>query len=65
MIDACYNFAWHFKGYNQMNTPKQGPIENLTINTYHAMGRFSRWQFGDIFLIFPRNRIWHFMQTLS
>ena len=24
------------------------------INTYHAMGRFSRRQIDDIFLIFPR-----------
>ena len=24
------------------------------VNTYHAMGRFSRWLTDDIFLIFPR-----------
>ena len=35
------------------------------INTYHAMGRFSRWQTGDIFLFFPEKKIWHFMQIVS
>ena len=34
-------------------------------NTYQAMGRFSRQQIGDVFLIFQENRIWHFMQIVS
>ena len=33
------------------------------INNYHAMGKISRQQTGDIFLFFfLENRIWHFMQ---
>ena len=30
-------------------------------NHYHSLRIFSRQQIGDIFLIFPINRIWHFM----
>ena len=30
----------------------------------HSLGKFSRWQI-DIFLFFPENRIWHFMQIVS
>ena len=29
------------------------------------MGKFSRRQIDDFFLIFPENRIWHFMQILA
>ena len=38
----------------------------IKLNTYHAMGRFSRWRTDDIFFLFyPENRIWHFTQTVS
>ena len=29
------------------------------------MGTFSRWQIDYIFLIFPENRLWYFMQVVS
>ena len=34
---------------------------------YHSMGKFSRRQVDDIFLLFffPENRLWHFMQFVS
>ena len=37
---------WHFQ--------MQVFLGILRVNTYHAMGKFSRWQFDDFFLIFPR-----------
>ena len=35
------------------------------INLYHSMGKFSRWQIDDIFLLSPENRLWHFLQIVS
>ena len=29
------------------------------------MGEFIRQQIGDIFLFFPENRLWYFMQIVS
>ena len=29
------------------------------------MGIFTRWQIDDIFLIFPENRIWQFVEIVS
>ena len=34
------------------------------LNHYHSMGKFSRRQTDDIFLIFLENKIWHFMQII-
>ena len=34
------------------------------LNLYHCLGIFSSWQI-DIFLFFPENRLWHFMQIVS
>ena len=34
-------------------------------NTYHTMGKFSKWQTVYIFLFFLENKIRHFMQTVS
>ena len=34
-------------------------------NLYHSLINFSRWQIGNIFLIFLGNRIWLFMQIVS
>ena len=38
---------------------------NIYPGTYQAMGRFSKYQTDDIFLIFlkKKNRTWHFMQN--
>ena len=35
------------------------------INLYHSMGKFSRWQIDDIFLLSPENRLWNFLQIVS
>ena len=35
------------------------------LNTYHAIGSFSRQQTDNSFLFFLENRIWHFMQIVS
>ena len=39
-------------------------LKNGGISFYHSLGQFSRWQIGDIFLIFPENRIWYFTRYL-
>ena len=51
----------------EIDTVDLGKSENLPkfINIYHSTNKFSRWQINDIFLIFPRKQIWHFMQIVS
>ena len=36
-----------------------------SISIHHAMGKFCRGQTDNIFLFFPENRIWYFMQIVS
>ena len=38
---------------------------DIAFNLYRSMDKFSRRQIDDIFLLFPENRIWHFMQIVS
>ena len=54
-------FMWNFKLYFLWKIRRKKVFRNLVFcccvscfNTYHAMGRFSRWQTDDFFLFFPR-----------
>ena len=40
-------------------------LDILILNTYQSFGLINRQQIGDIFLVFPENRIWNLMIIVS
>ena len=55
-ITSAY-LQWLFQSGERLLTC--GPL--VSFNLYHSLGIFSRWQIVNIFLLFPENRLWHFM----
>ena len=65
---------WFIAPWDHINEPIQYRVSNCTsfpfIMKCHLMlstlGKiFSRWDFEIVFLVFPENKIWHFMQIVS